>query len=48
MRRYAVSTVLAIVLAFSAVRISADSVPSLSGIASGIELCPQFICGFAL
>jgi hypothetical protein len=48
MRRVAVSTLLAIVLAFSAIKVSADSQPSLSGSAFGIELCPQFICGFAL
>jgi hypothetical protein len=48
MRRAIVSSVLAIVLAFSAVRLSADSKPVLAGLAAGIELCPQFICGFAL
>ncbi|HJR57872.1 MAG TPA: hypothetical protein VJ813_00670 [Vicinamibacterales bacterium] len=48
MRRVVVSSILAIVLAFSAVRLSADSRPVLTGAAAGIELCPQFICGFAL
>ena len=48
MPRRVVSTVLALVLAFSAVRLAADSKPALSGVVAGIELCPQFICGFAL
>jgi hypothetical protein len=48
MRRAVRSSVLAIVLAFSAVTLSADSRPVLTGFASGIELCPQSICGFAL
>ena len=48
MRRTLVSSVLAIVVAFSAVRLSADSKPFLAGTAAGIELCPQLICGFAL
>lgn len=47
MRRAAVSTILAILLALSAIKVAADSQPSLSGAAFGIELCPQFICGFA-
>ena len=48
MRRIAVSGILALVLASSAITLSADSKPALSGGAAGIELCPQFICGFAL
>jgi hypothetical protein len=48
MRRALVSSVLAIVVAFSAVRLSADSKPFLAGFAAGIELCPQVFCGFAL
>lgn len=48
MPRRIVSTVFAIVLAFSAVKLGADSKPALSGGVAGIELCPQFICGFAL
>ncbi|MBA2302288.1 MAG: hypothetical protein H0W08_06595 [Acidobacteria bacterium] len=48
MRRAIASSILAIVLGFSAVKLSADSRPVLSGAAAGIELCPQFICGFAL
>ena len=48
MRRAVVSSILAMVLGFSAVTLSADSRPVLSGAAAGIELCPQFICGFAL
>ena len=48
MRRVVGSSILAIVLAFSAATLSADSRPVLTGFAAGIELCPQFICGFAL
>jgi hypothetical protein len=48
MRRAVLSTVLAIVLGFSGVHLSADSKPVLTGTAAGFELCPQFICGFAL
>ena len=48
MRRVVVSSLLAIVLACSAITISADSRPALSGFAFGIELCPQTWCGFAL
>lgn len=40
--------VLALVLAVSAISLSADSRPALSGTVAGIELCPQSICGFAL
>ena len=47
MRRVVGSSILAIVLAFSAATISADS-PVPTGFAAGIELCPEFICGFAL
>ena len=48
MRRAILSSFVAIVLGFSAVTLSADSRPVLTGSAAGIELCPQFICGFAL
>ena len=48
MRRVAAAGTLAIILAFGGITLSADSRPSLSGAAAGIELCPQFICGFAL
>jgi hypothetical protein len=48
MRRAVGSSILAIVLAFSAATLSADSRPRLTGFASGIELCPQTICRFAL
>ena len=48
MRQVLVSCILTIALVFPTVRLSADSRPTLSGVAAGIELCPQFICGFAL
>ena len=48
MRRVALSSILAITLAFCGITLSAESRPVLSGVAAGIELCPQFICGFAL
>ena len=48
MRRAVRSCILAIALGFSAVTLSADSRPVLQGVAAGIELCPQFLCGFAL
>jgi hypothetical protein len=48
MRRIAAAGTLAIILALGGITLSADSRPSLSGGAAGIELCPQFICGFAL
>jgi hypothetical protein len=48
MRRAALAIILAIVLGVTPIRLSADSRPALSGLAAGIELCPQFICGFAL
>lgn len=48
MRRAVVSLILALFVAWSATTLSADSRPTLSGVAAGIELCPQFICGFAL
>jgi hypothetical protein len=48
MGRISVAAVLATVLAFGGATLSADSRPALSGGAAGIELCPQFICGFAL
>ena len=48
MRRIAAAGILAIVLALGGIRLSADSHPALSGGAAGIELCPEFICGFAL
>lgn len=48
MRRAVLPTILAILVGFSAIKLSADSRPVLSGVAAGIELCPQFICGFAL
>ena len=48
MQRMAAAGILAIVLAFGGITLSAESRPSLSGTAAGIELCPQFICGFAL
>ena len=48
MRRVFVSCLLMLVLAFPTVTLRADSRPVLNGVAAGIELCPQFICGFAL
>jgi hypothetical protein len=48
MRRIAAAGIVAIVLALGGIRLSADSHPALSGGAAGIELCPEFICGFAL
>lgn len=48
MRRALVSGFLAIALSLSAITLSADSRPVLQGVAAGIELCPQVICGFAL
>ena len=48
MQRAARVFVLALVLAVSAISLSADSRPALSGTVAGIELCPQSICGFAL
>ena len=48
MRRAVLSTIVAIVLGFSAITVSADSRPLLRGVAAGIELCPLSICGFAL
>lgn len=48
MKRTVLAAILACVLAASAVSLSADSRPALAGQVAGIELCPQFICGFAL
>ena len=48
MRRAVLSCILTITLGFSTVTLSADSRPVVQGVAAGIELCPQFICGFAL
>ena len=48
MRRIVLSSLVAIMLAAGAVTLAADSRPVLTGGAAGIELCPQFICGFAL
>lgn len=48
MQRAARVFVLALVLAVSAISLSGDSGPALSGGILGIELCPQSICGFAL
>jgi hypothetical protein len=48
MRRIAAAGIVAIVLALGGITLSANSSPSLSGGAAGIELCPEFICGFAL
>jgi len=48
MRRIAAAGILAIVLALGGITVSAESHPALSGGAAGIELCPEFICGFAL
>jgi hypothetical protein len=48
MRRIAAAGILAIVLALGGITVSAESHPALSGTAGGIELCPEFICGFAL
>jgi hypothetical protein len=48
MRRILCSAAFAALVAFSAVRLAADSRPVLTGGAAGIELCPQSICGFAL
>lgn len=45
--RILLSSVLAVLLA-SAATLSAQSRPALVGTVGGIELCPQFICGFAL
>jgi hypothetical protein len=36
------------VLAFSTINLTAESRPVVNGAVAGIELCPQFICGFAL
>jgi hypothetical protein len=47
-KRVVASTILVVLLGFSAVTLSAASRPVLRGLAGGIELCPQFICGFAL
>ena len=47
MRRVLLSALLAGVLASTAT-LAAQSRPSLSGVVGGIELCPQYICGFAL
>lgn len=48
MRRVVGSSILAIVLAFSAATLSGDSRPVLTGFAQGLELCAQSGCGFAL
>ena len=40
--------ILVIVLALSPLTLVASSTPSFQGLASGIELCPQSICGAAL
>lgn len=48
MKRTVLAALLASLLAASAVTLAADSRPALSGQVAGIELCPQFICGFAL
>lgn len=48
MRRSVSAALLAYFLAVSAATLSAESRPALSGQVAGIELCPQFICGFAL
>ena len=48
MRRVITASVLAIVLAFSAATLGADSRPVLNGAIAGIELCPLSFCGFAL
>ena len=48
MRRVVVSTILAIVLGLSGIKLSAGSPPVPTGAAAGIELCPAFLCGFAL
>lgn len=48
MKRIVSAALLACLLAASAVTLTADSRPALAGQVAGIELCPQFICGFAL
>lgn len=48
MKRTVLAAIFACVLAASAVSLSADSRPALAGQVAGIEVCPQFICGFAL
>jgi hypothetical protein len=48
MRRITAAGIVAIVVALGGITLSANSSPSLSGGAAGIELCPEFICGFAL
>ena len=47
MRRVLVSTLFAAMLATS-ISLSAQSRPAVEGTVAGIELCPQYICGFAL
>ena len=48
MKRIVLAASLASFVAASAVTLTADSRPALTGKVAGIELCPQFICGFAL
>ena len=48
MKRIVLAASLASFVAASAVTLTADSRPALAGQVAGIELCPQFICGFAL
>ena len=47
MRRW-VSRGVVLALVLSAVPLLAASSPAISGVVSGIELCPQFICGEAI